>query len=98
MRTLRSALAAVAFVAASSALQAAPAPLVPQGAAPAATFNKLHTYEEIVDLLKAYAAAYPKWTRLESVGKSGQGRDLWMITLTNPATGPELSKPAMYID
>jgi hypothetical protein len=97
---LRSALAAVALVAASAALHAAPAPspLVPHGAEPVATFNKLHTYEEMVDLLKAYAAAYPKWTRLESIGKSIQGRDLWMITLTNPATGPELSKPAMYID
>src|SRR3712207_5192264 len=44
------------------------------------------------------AAAYPKWVKVESLGKSMQGRDLWMITLNNPATGPELSKPAMYID
>jgi zinc carboxypeptidase len=76
----------------------AASPIKPQGNPPAATFNRLHTYEEIVDLLKGYAAAYPKWTRLESLGKSGQGRDLWMMTITNPATGPELSKPAMYID
>ena len=73
-------------------------PIRPQGNPPAASFNHLHTYEEIVDLLKGYAAAYPRWTRLESIGKSAQGRDLWMITITNPATGPELSKPAMYID
>ena len=65
-------------------------PLQPQGNPPAAAFNRLHTYEEIADLLKGYAAAYPKWTRLESIGKSVQGRDLWMITITNPATGPEL--------
>ena len=73
-------------------------PLRPQGDPPAASFNRLHTYEEIVDLLKGYAAAYPRWTRLESIGKTGQGRDLWLITITNPETGPELSKPAMYID
>ncbi len=73
-------------------------PIQPQGKAPAATFNRLHTYEEIVDLLKAYAAAYPRWTRLESLGKSAQGRDLWMITVTNPETGPDMGKPAMYID
>jgi Zinc carboxypeptidase len=73
-------------------------PIVPTGAPPAATFNRLHTYEEVVELLKGYAAAYPQWTRLESLGRSGQGRDLWMIAITNPATGPELSKPAMYID
>lgn len=73
-------------------------PLRPQGNPPAASFNRLHTYEEIVDLLKGYAAAYPRWTRLESIGKSSQDRDLWMITITNPETGPEQSKPAMYID
>lgn len=85
------------FAAVPSSLRAAE-PLKPQGDPPAATFNRLHTYEEIVGYLKEYAAAYPKWTRLESIGKSGQGRDLWMITITNPATGSELSKPAMYID
>ncbi|HYN20788.1 MAG TPA: M14 family metallopeptidase [Thermoanaerobaculia bacterium] len=73
-------------------------PLRPQGNPPAFTFNRLHTYEEVVDLLKGYAAAYPRWAHLESIGKSAQGRDLWMITITNPETGPELSKPAMYID
>src|SRR4029077_4764025 len=102
LHIVRSILMAVALAAAASTLHAAepkgPSPLVPQGAAPVATFNRLHTYEEVVALLKAYAAAYPKWTRLESVGKSIQGRDLWMITVTNPATGPELGKPAMYID
>ncbi len=97
-RTSRSILAAVALAAAFPVLGRAAEPLKPQGNPPAATFNRLHPYEEIVDLLKGYAAAYPKWTRLESIGKSVQGRDLWMITLTNPATGPELSKPAMYID
>lgn len=94
-RTPRLVLGALALLlaAASSA-----APIRPQGTPPVATFNRLHTYEEIVDILKGYAAAYPKWTRLESIGKSAQGRDLWMIAITNPATGPELSKPAMYID
>jgi hypothetical protein len=73
-------------------------PIQPQAKLPVADFNRLHTYEEIVDILKGYAAAYPKWARLESIGKSAQGRDLWMMTITNPATGPVLSKPAMYID
>ncbi len=94
--TTRFALAALGLLAAVSPALAAP--IAPQGKPPAAAFNRLHTYEEIVDLLKGYAAAYPRWTRLESIGKSAQGRDLWMITLTNPATGPELGKPAMYID
>jgi hypothetical protein len=98
-RTPRLVLGALALLAAASpSLLRAAEPIRPQGNPPAASFNRLHTYEEIVDLLKGYAAAYPKWTKLESLGKTIQGRDLWMITLNNPATGPELSKPAMYID
>jgi hypothetical protein len=94
------ALAAVIAVVAVMATvsSAAAAPLKPVGAPPPATFNRLHDYDEISELLKGYAKAYPKWTKLESIGKSIQGRDLWMITINNPATGPELSKPAMYID
>ncbi|HEV2855486.1 MAG TPA: M14 family metallopeptidase [Thermoanaerobaculia bacterium] len=102
-RIPRLVLGALALLAAASpslprAAEPDRSPIQPQGTPPVATFNQLHTYDEIASLLKAYAAAYPKWTKLESLGKSIQGRDLWMITLNNPATGPELSKPAMYID
>jgi hypothetical protein len=95
---MRSILACGALALLAAVPSRAAEPITPQGQPPAATFNKLHPYEEIVDLLKGYAAAYPKWVKLESLGKSIQGRDLWMLTLHNPATGPELSKPAMYID
>lgn len=85
------------------ALAAAPAaraaePLQPRGEAPAAAFNRLHDYEEMTELLRAYARAYPDWVRLESIGKSLEGRDIWLLTLNNPATGPDRGKPAMYID
>lgn len=88
------ALLAVTAVPATSAAE----PIAPRGKAPEPAFNRLHPYEEITELLKSYAAANPGWTRLESIGKSTQGRDLWLLTIHNPATGPELSKPAMYID
>ena len=98
-RIPRLVLGALALLAAASpSLVRAAEPLQPQGKPPEPAFNRLHPYEEIADLLKGYAAAYPKWTKLESLGKSIQGRDLWMITINNPATGPDLSKPAMYID
>jgi hypothetical protein len=96
-RIPRLVLGAFALLAAASSSRAAE-PIQPQGDPPEPAFNRLHPYEEIGGLLKAYAAAYPRWTKLESLGKSIQGRDLWMITINNPATGPELSKPALYID
>jgi Zinc carboxypeptidase len=90
-------LGALALLAASLPASAA-SPIEPKGKAPAATFNRLHPYEEMTELIKGFAAAYPEWTKLESIGKSIQGRDLWMLTINNPKTGPDLSKPAMYID
>ena len=48
--------------------------------------------------MRAYARAYPEWVKRGVDRPSIQGRDLWMITLNNPATGDDLDKPAMYID
>ena len=79
-RTTRLIAGALALLAAASpSLLRAAEPIKTQGNPPEVAFNKLHTYEEIVDILKGYAAAYPKWTKLESIGKTVQGRDLWMI-------------------
>jgi Zinc carboxypeptidase len=98
-RASRIVLGALALLAAASpSLLQAAEPLRPQGTPPAPAFNRLNTYEEITGYLKGYAAAYPKWAKLESIGKSAQGRDMWLLTITNPGTGPELAKPAMYID
>lgn len=73
-------------------------PLQPKGKAPQVAFNRFHDYDEVAQTLKDFAAAYPGWARLESLGKSGQGRDMWLLTIHNPATGNELSKPALYVD
>src|SRR4029453_8634093 len=35
---------------------------------------------------------------LESIGKSFEGRDVWLATVTNLATGPAREKPALWID
>ena len=73
-------------------------PITPVGTPPEPTFNRLHDFDEITSLLEGYAAAYPDWLKLESIGKSTEGRDMWLLTLNNPATGEVLSKPAMYVD
>lgn len=79
-------------------LASAAQPIQPKGKAPEVSFNRFHDYDEVVQILEAYHAAYPGWTRLESLGKSGEGRDLWLLTIHNPATGDEMSKPALYVD
>jgi hypothetical protein len=77
---------------------AAAIPIQPRGKAPEPAFNRLHDYDEVTALLKAYAAAYPEWVKLESIGRSIEGREMWLLTVNNPATGADLAKPALYAD
>ncbi len=73
-------------------------PLEARGTPPDPHFNRLHPNDEIVGLLRGYAAAYPDWVKLESIGKTTGGGDTWLVTIHNPKTGPELGKPAMFVD
>jgi len=61
-------------------------------------FNRWHDTNELAADMKRLQAAFPKFLKLESIGKSFRGRDLWLMTINNPATGPEMSKAAMYIE
>jgi len=61
-------------------------------------FNRYSTFDETVEHLRRLVAAYPNLLRMESIGRSAQGREIWLVTLSNPATGPAQDKPAMYID
>lgn len=61
-------------------------------------FPHYHTYAELTDYLKDVQKAYPALAQLSSMGKSHEGRDLWVMTLTNAASGPDTEKPAYWID
>ncbi len=74
------------------------AALVSKADPPTPPFNRLSDFDDVEGYLKGYAAAYPDWVTLESIGKSAQGRDMWLVTLNNDSTGEESSKPAMYVD
>jgi len=61
-------------------------------------FNRFYDYDEITEHLHALVDAYPDLLTLESIGKSEQGREMWLVTLNNDETGPADHKPAMWID
>lgn len=61
-------------------------------------FNRFYDYDEITGLLRQLVTAHPDLLSLQSIGKSEQGRDMWLVTLSNPATGADTEKPAMWID
>src|SRR5947209_915654 len=61
-------------------------------------FSRYLRPHELEAELRRLAGAYPALATPESIGRSHQGRDLWVLTLTNQATGPALDKPAVYLD
>ena len=61
-------------------------------------FDRFYRYEELSQVLHDFAENYPELMRLESIGKSHEGRDIWLATITNFAIGPDLEKPAVWVD
>lgn len=65
---------------------------------PKVRFDKFHRYNELTRILKGYTKKYPDLIRLESIGKSHEGRDVWLVTATNFKTGTDTEKPAFWVD
>ncbi len=65
---------------------------------PTFDFSQYLTYEALTHALHSLVEAYPHLARLESIGRSYEGRDLWLVTITNFETGPDGDKPAYWID
>ena len=61
-------------------------------------FNRWHDYDELKTDLLTLEKAWPDFLKYESLGTSYGGRDVMLMTINNPATGPEMSKAAMYIE
>jgi murein tripeptide amidase MpaA len=62
------------------------------------SLDRFYRYEELTALLRGLAAARPALFTLESIGRSYEGRDIWVVTATNRATGAPEYKPAFWID
>ncbi|MBK8025735.1 MAG: carboxypeptidase [Chloroflexi bacterium] len=65
---------------------------------PQVAFDHYYRYDELVSLLQAYASEYAGLVRLESLGRSYEGRDIWLAIVTNFSTGVDFEKPAVWID
>ena len=61
-------------------------------------FDTFYKYEELTQLLSAYAETHPTLVSMASMGKSYEGRDIWVVSLTNRATGADTDKPAFWAD
>lgn len=63
-----------------------------------ASWNRYYNYQGYTDLIERMAEAHPDLVRVQSIGQSYQGRDIWLVTVTNFDEGDPDRKPAMYID
>ncbi|MCD6454861.1 MAG: hypothetical protein J7L62_06120 [Candidatus Aminicenantes bacterium] len=61
-------------------------------------FDHYYPYEEVVQAVKKLKSTYPEFVSIKVIGKSTEGRDIWLIKINNPKTGDEFSKPAMYVE
>ncbi|MDZ7721322.1 MAG: M14 family metallopeptidase [candidate division KSB1 bacterium] len=61
-------------------------------------WNRYYDYAEIQDICRQLAKAHPQLVQMSFIGRSVQGRELTLLTVTNAETGPDTQKPAMYVD
>lgn len=61
-------------------------------------FNRYFTNEELETTIKDFVAEYPKLIQVGELGKSYEGKPIWVLTVTNQETGPDTEKPAVWID
>ena len=65
---------------------------------PKPRFDTFYKHDELTRLLFEYAQAFPTLAAIRSIGKSYEGRDIWVATITNVATGAAEDKPAFWAD
>jgi murein tripeptide amidase MpaA len=61
-------------------------------------FDRYYRYPDLTRALEQIAAARPDLVRLQSIGRSFEGRDIWLACVTNRATGEAQDKPAFWVD
>ncbi len=61
-------------------------------------WNRYHDYARMTEIMKRLAKTYPHLAELQSLGKSVQGREMWLMTMSNFRKGDPNLKPAFWID
>jgi murein tripeptide amidase MpaA len=65
---------------------------------PTPRFDTFYKHDALTELLFAYVKAHPSLVSVASIGKSFEGRDIWVATVTNTTTGAAADKPAFWAD
>src|SRR5437870_6757696 len=65
---------------------------------PTLSFDRFYRYADLTSIVHCFAAEYPNLVQVASIGKSNEGRDIWLASVTNASTGPADEKPAFWVD
>ena len=60
-------------------------------------FDHFYTYQEIGQVMRALADAHPALCRAGAIGRTGQGRDIQLLTVTDFDAGDPSERPAYLI-
>ena len=60
-------------------------------------FERFYSYAELTETLEAWASEFPSLFQVEPIGRSYEGRDILLCTVTNAETGPAEEKPAVIV-
>jgi murein tripeptide amidase MpaA len=61
-------------------------------------FDTYLRFDDLTRALQTLAAEHPDLLRVESIGRSFEGRDIWLATATRFDTGADRDKPALWVD
>src|SRR4029077_14432580 len=61
-------------------------------------FDRYYRYAELSRLLRELADEHPQLLRVDQIGRSFEGLEIWLATVTNTATGLDTEKPALWVD
>lgn len=61
-------------------------------------FDRYYDYNAITDAIQRLQRAYPRFLTIENLGQSGEGRDIPIVIINNPATGAHTEKAAFWAD
>jgi hypothetical protein len=60
-------------------------------------FGKYHNHAELAAILRSMVNSYQNLARLQSIGKTLEGRDIWLVEIANPSGIPIKERPGLFI-
>ncbi len=61
-------------------------------------FDRFYRYADLTGILQQFVADHPGLFATESLGKSHEGRDIWVVVATSRGHGAHRDKPGFWID